>query len=312
MIIFLTALYIGFLALLVALKVIKLNFWWKLSPIAWMLLLIIALFIPMQFWAPGGPVLVFQSSVPIVPSVSGEVIEIPVKANQQTKKGDVLFKIDPVPYIAVRDQVQAQLELAQIRLKETKVLRKKNAVSIYELEQYHAQVKQLKAALVAAEYNLDKTVVRAPADGFPTNLALREGVRVVSAPLRQAMAFVKNERVIGAQIQQGHLRFVEPGLAAEVTFKLLPGKVFPAQVEYVIPALATGQSQASGDMVASRQIVTAPYFVRIHLEDKELLNQLPAGATGSVAIYSGAGQPTHLIRKVMIRMDAFMNFIIPS
>ena len=47
------------------------------------------------------------------------------------------------------------------------------------------------------------------------------------------------------------------------------------------------------------------------LEDEGLMNSLPAGAVGSVAIYSGKGQATHVIRKVMIRMDAYLNFISP-
>lgn len=36
--------------------------------------------------------------VQIVPRVSGRVIEVPVEPNKPVKKGDVLFKIDPVPF----------------------------------------------------------------------------------------------------------------------------------------------------------------------------------------------------------------------
>ncbi len=35
--------------------------------------------------------------VPIVSGVRGRVIDVPVQNNQQVKKGDVLFRIDPVP-----------------------------------------------------------------------------------------------------------------------------------------------------------------------------------------------------------------------
>ncbi len=38
----------------------------------------------------------------IVPDVAGEVIEVPVEANKPLKAGDVLFRIDPVPYEAQR------------------------------------------------------------------------------------------------------------------------------------------------------------------------------------------------------------------
>ena len=312
MIVFLTLIYIAILALLVALKVIKLNLWWKLSPLIWMIFLLIVLFIPMQFWAPSGSVLVIQHSVPIVPNVSGEVIEVAVEQEQDVRQGDVLFKIDPRPYIAARDQVKAQLELAKIRLAQTRALRAKDAVSAYELEQYQAQVKQLQAGLDNAEYNLAQTVVRAPADGFATNVALRPGARAVQFPVAQAMAFVENsERVVGAQILQGHLRFIEPGLDAEVTFKLFPGKIYNAKVERVVRATATGQALPSGSMVAPREIVAVPFAIHLWMEDDTLAVTLPAGAVGTVAIYSTKGKATHIIRKVMIRMDAYMNFIIP-
>ena len=312
MILFLTLIYVAILALLIKLKVIKFTLFWKLSPVIWVVLLLIALFIPMQFWAPSGQVLVLQYSVPIVPNVTGQVIEVPVEPNVDVEQGDVLFKIDPVPFIAARDQVKAQLELARTRLKETEMLRSKNAVSVYELEQYQAQVKQLQASLAGAEYNLEQTVVRAPANGFVTNLALRSGARVAAFPIAQAMAFVENsERVLGAQIFQGHLRYVEPGLDAEVTFKLYPGKVYKAKVDYVVRASALGQVMPGGGMVAPQQIAAAPFAVPLRLEDQALMNSLPAGAVGSVAIYSGSGAPTHVIRKVMIRMDAFLNYIIP-
>ncbi|MBE9532662.1 MAG: HlyD family secretion protein [Proteobacteria bacterium] len=312
MIVFLTLCYVGLLFVLIKLNIIKLTLGWKLSPLIWMVFLLTALFIPMQFWAPAGNALVVQYSVPIVPNVAGQVTEVPVQANVNVKKGAVLFKIDPVPYIAARDQVKAQLDLANIRLKETELLRSKDAISVYELESFQAQVKQLQASLKGAEYNLKQTVVTAPSDGFVTNLALRPGARVASFPIAQAMSFVENsERIIAAQIPQSYLRFVEGGLDAEITFKLYPGKVYPAKVQYIVRASALGQIAASGQMVAPREIRAVPFAVRLKLDDQSLMNSLPAGAVGSVAIYSGSGAATHLIRKVMIRMESFVNYISP-
>ena len=312
MIVFLTLCYIVVLVLLIKFKVIKPTLWWKLSPLIWMTFLLVALFIPMQFWAPAGNALVVQYSVPIVPNVAGQVIDVPVQPNVDVKKGAVLFKIDPTPYVAARDQVKAQLELANIRLQQTKILSAQNAVSIYEQESFQAQVKQLKASLANAEFNLQQTVVRAPADGFVTNLALRPGARVVPLIFSQAMSFVENsERVIAAQIPQSYLRFVEPDLNAEITFKLYPGKVYKAKVQYIVRASALGQIAPSGQMITPREIVAAPFAVRLKLEDQSLMNSLPAGAIGDVAIYSNTGAATHLIRKVMIRMESFMNYIIP-
>ena len=70
---------------------------WKLSPLIWVVFQLFALFIPMQFWAPSGPLIVVQHGVQIIPNVAGEVTEVPVEPNVPLKKGDVLFRIDPPP-----------------------------------------------------------------------------------------------------------------------------------------------------------------------------------------------------------------------
>ena len=59
MILFLTLIYVAILMVLVKLNVVSWNLWTKLSPIAWMLLMLATLMLPLQFYAPSGPALVF-------------------------------------------------------------------------------------------------------------------------------------------------------------------------------------------------------------------------------------------------------------
>src|SRR6187399_1798586 len=47
--------------------------------------------------------------IPISPRVSGEVTEVPIEPNKPIKKGDVLFKVDPVPFEAAEKAAQATL-----------------------------------------------------------------------------------------------------------------------------------------------------------------------------------------------------------
>ena len=60
----------------------------------------------------------------------------------------------------------------------------------FDVERRQAEVDQLKAQVVGAKSNLDKTVVRAPSEGYVTDLALRVGARVVNLPLAPVMAFI--------------------------------------------------------------------------------------------------------------------------
>jgi multidrug resistance efflux pump len=55
-------------------------------------------------------------TIPIVPRVSGQVTEVPIEPNRPIKKGDVLFKIDPVPYQAAVKAAEATLESNRVKL----------------------------------------------------------------------------------------------------------------------------------------------------------------------------------------------------
>lgn len=47
--------------------------------------------------------------IPIVPRVTGQVTEVPIEPNRPIKKGDVLFKIDPVPFDLAVQAAEAKL-----------------------------------------------------------------------------------------------------------------------------------------------------------------------------------------------------------
>ena len=62
------------------------------------------------FTSTGGQVF---TTTPIVSSVRGKVIEVPIEANKPIKKGDILFKIDPTPFEADVINKLAQLAAAE-------------------------------------------------------------------------------------------------------------------------------------------------------------------------------------------------------
>src|SRR5215813_13033333 len=54
--------------------------------------------------------------IPIVPRVTGTVTEVPIEPNRPIKKGDVLFKMDPVPFAALVKAAEATLAQNQAKL----------------------------------------------------------------------------------------------------------------------------------------------------------------------------------------------------
>jgi RND family efflux transporter MFP subunit len=117
--------------------------------------------------------------VEVRPRVSGYISSVNFTDGSEVRKGDVLFVIDPRPYIAERDRARAQLAQAHSQLilarserdRATKLLAQ-HAISQEEfdtrtsgLEQGQANVEAAQAALDAAALNLDFTRVTAPISG---------------------------------------------------------------------------------------------------------------------------------------------------
>lgn len=304
--------YLVLLFALVKLRLVPFNLFWKISPALVLVLLLFGLFIPMGWGAPEGKALVIRQSVPIVANVAGEVIDVPVEANVPIKAGDVLFRLDPVPYRAQVDALAAQLRFEELRLKQMTELERTQAGRVFDVQQREASVEQLRAQLAGAQWNLDKTVVRAPTDGYVTNLALRKGARVGNLPMAPVMAFIDtSDAVIGVEVAQNDSRFIAPGQAVEIAFKFLPGQVHKGRVEAVLQAISVGQVQASGLAVTPGPLQAAPFAVRVKLDDPALLQSLPAGSVGDAAIFTARVTSTHVIRKVLLRQIAILNYVLP-
>jgi multidrug resistance efflux pump len=146
-------------------------------------------------------------------------------------------------------------------------------------------------------------------------LTLRTGQRVTNLPVRTWMAYVSSEasRLI-AGINQNMLRHVRAGQKAEVVFKLYPSRTFTATVETIAPLTPQGQLQPSGIVptAPTPNLMPATYGVILKLDDKaSAVQRLPGGAMGIAAIYTDNVKATHIIRKVMMRMQSWINYIIP-
>jgi RND family efflux transporter MFP subunit len=311
-IVFLLNIYLALLFLLVWLKIVPFNLFWKCSPFVVLLLLLVGLFVPMGWGAPTGTAIVIRQSVPIVPNVAGEVVDVPVQPNTPLKTGDLLFRIDPTPFQAQVDALTAQLKFEKLRLSQMNQLQSTGTGRSFDVEERQASVDQLQGQVNGAQYNLDQTVVRAPADGYVTNLALRKGARVASLPLSPVMAFIDtSDTTVGVEVQQIDARYIRAGQDAEVTFKFIPGHVYTGKVVAVLQAIATGQVQASGLAVTPKAIESAPFGVRIALDDADVARRLPAGSTGQAAIYTDHVKASHVIRQVLLRQIAILNYVNP-
>lgn len=311
------------------------------------------------------------STTPVVSGVRGRVIEVPVQANQPLKQGDVLFRIDPVPFeaelakieaqikeasqgalglesnvseaaaakvqaIADRDKAQreytryqrgydkgafteqdldtrrqaykaaeAAVEVAQARLNQA------NISLNSEINGENTTVARLLADFRQAQFNLEQTIVRAPTDGYVTQLALRPGAMSVPLPLAPMMTFVHTEdKIYTAAFRQNSLQRLKPGFEAEFLFRALPGKVFKGEVVEILPVIGESQIQARGTLLGTEALRTnGRVLVTLKITDDLSDYHLPLGTAFEAAIYSDSFSHVSIMRKVLIRMKSWQNYL---
>jgi multidrug resistance efflux pump len=174
-----------------------------------------------------------------------------------------------------------------------------------------SQVASLRAQLAEAKYNLQQTVVRAPSDGYATQVLIRPGTFAAALPLRPVMVFIpKQKRQIVAQFRQNSLLRLKRGDEAEIVFNALQGKVFTGTLASVLPVIPGGSYQAQGTL---QSLTTTPdsdgVIALIDLTPDENFDDLPDGIYAQVAIYSEHFSHVAIMRKVLLRMTSWMHYL---
>jgi RND family efflux transporter MFP subunit len=168
--------------------------------------------------------------VGIAPRVSGPIIHVAVRDNQQLRKGDLLFEIDPSDFQAQVDIAAGQVQNDQATLiqqtqnldRQTDLYRNKvtarqdfqNAQDTFAASQ--AQLASAKASLELAKLNLSYTRVFAPVDGYVTNMNTSEGTYVTAGA--QLMALVDTSSFwIAGYFKENQLPRIQVGQKAIIT-----------------------------------------------------------------------------------------------
>ena len=310
-------------------------------------------------------------TTPIVPAVSGIVIEVPAKANTPLKKGDVLFRIDPEPFknavnakeAALAEAVQTTRELratadaAQKKLESaladrdgakdifdrSKKLLESGVIAQVQFEKakntYNAaeataqsakseanralleaeavvkgvntDVARLQAELDTAKFNFEQSTVRAPTDGTVQQNFLRPGMYAASLPLRPVMVFLHDEKPkFTAAFLQNSAQRIEQDAEAEFILPAVPGRFFKGKVAAVGAFIPQGQLQPSGNLIDPEQI-KGEGRILVAIEPEEDLSKylIVPGSTAQVAVYTHHMKHLDILRKVLLRMKSWTNFI---
>ncbi|HBV77127.1 MULTISPECIES: HlyD family secretion protein [Vibrio] len=181
-----------------------------------------------------------------------------------------------------------------------------------QIDGVNTSVAEAQATLDQAQFNLDQTIVRAPTDGYVSQLALKPGVMAVPLPFKPILTFVSTQdprEFVGAFRQNSTLN-IKPGNEADVIFRALPGKSFKAEVTDILPAIAESQIQATGTLLGTSALQTqGRIMVKFRLKDDISQYNLPMGTNVEIAVYSGNLEHVAIIRKILIRMKSWQNYV---
>ena len=199
-------------------------------------------------------------------------------------------------------EAQARASLAQIR-------QKLGA----QVKGEFSQVAQVRAQLDTARWNLEQTTTHSPCDCYVVNLQLRPGAFVAAIPFNAVMTLIEADGQVVAYYNQNELHQVQPGNEVEFALKTLPGKIIKGKVDSVVWAQGQGQAMPSGFLPAPVTVQNLPpgkFAVKFDIaaRDKEMF--LAAGAAGDAAIYTEGFAAIHIIRKVILRVGSYLNYLI--
>jgi len=172
---------------------------------------------------------------------------------------------------------------------------------------------QLEADVKRAQFDLESTVVKAPADGYVTQVLVRKGVMAVPIPLRPTMVFVPDaDHFVVASFRQNAIQRLKAGYEAELIFPSIPGRIFKGKIVKTLPAMGEGELQSSGNLIKSSAFMGAKAGlvpVVVELEDDMSPYILPDGVFAEVAVYSDHFHHVAIMRKVLLRMKSWQNYV---
>ncbi|PUW16652.1 p-hydroxybenzoic acid efflux pump subunit AaeA [Cronobacter sakazakii] len=238
--------------------------------------------------------------VAIAPDVAGLITSVDVHDNQLVKKDQVLFTIDQPRYQKALEEAEADVAYYQALANEKRrEAGRRNklgiqAMSREEIDQANNvlqtvlhQLAKAEATRDLAKLDLQRTVIRAPADGWITNLNVYPGEFITRGST--AVALVKqNSFYVQAYMEETKLEGVRPGFRVEIT-PLGSNNVLHGTVDSVSAGVTNASSTRDDKGMATvdsnlewvRLAQRVPVRIRL---DKQPGNLYPSGTTATVVV----------------------------
>jgi len=239
--------------------------------------------------------------VTIAPDVSGYVRELQVKDNQFVHKGDLLFVLDQSRYVRALATAQAnvaahkadmenarQQAARRLKLTSLSVSDEARQSAVFSADSATAAFQQAVADLSTAQLNLERTVIRAPVNGYVTNLVLDVGQYAAVGTRVMALIDSDSYRVTG-YFEETKIPSVVPGRQADI-YLMSGGPPLRGHVESVSHGITDRDDPPGPELLAN----ASPTFewvrlaqripVHIHIDNVPDGVLISAGMTCTVVV----------------------------
>jgi RND family efflux transporter MFP subunit len=223
--------------------------------------------------------------------VAGKVLERRVDIGMRVRRGETLAKLDPADVGLQVQGAQAALRaaaaddaLANAEWQRYQDLFAQKFISTSALDTKrsafdaaHARLEQARAQLAQTQNQADYATLTAPEDGVITAVAAEVG-QVVSVGQPVFRLARESEREVAISVPENRLREVQGAKSLVVTLWADPGKVYPARIREIAPAVDPA---------------TRTFAVRLSVLEAD--SNLRLGMTAQVGVLDGASTGAMLV-----------------
>jgi RND family efflux transporter MFP subunit len=262
-------------------------------------------------------------SVEIRPRVSGSIDQVHFQSGQMVKKGDLLFTIDPRPFQAVLERVQADVQLAKTRLDlaQKELVRADKLIAAKAISAEEADGKTMAkreagdallaaaAAVKGAELDVEFCSVRSPISGRVSRAMITAGnyVSGMAGMATMLTTVVATDQVhVYADVDeatfQRYQRLSQQGKSTHLTDQATTAEM---QLEGESGYPHTGRIESFDNRISA---TTGSILVRTVFDNKD--GSLRPGSFVRLRLPAGPAQPTLLIDETGIGTDQGTKFVL--
>jgi multidrug resistance efflux pump len=205
-------------------------------------------------------------------------------------------------------QVQFETVAAQLNVAKATQQSAKLAMDS-EIGGVNTSVAQIQAQLENASWELSQTMIRAPADGYVTVVALTVGDRALQA--RSTMSFiVEKEITIVGMFSQNGFETIKVDAPVDIVFDNAPGRIYHARIAAIPKGVGQGQIAVSGTLARTNALGgTTAFPAEISIPDEMSRDSLRLGMSGSATAFAGNAGVIGLLASILVWVSAYTAYL---